>query len=531
VCVCVCVCVQFHNAYFSGKILYWLNQVDKSIDNCDQRMTVEYVSARALCCSRRGPFDCLLSQWRLVRPSCAGHALLFTRGVSDPRPLPCCQFGGLHKNCGRAVVFKLRNRWIDVDGAVCDSHVHLHVCEGVLAVCRRPRCSKWSLCRLCPLRSQLIGGASIGIAFAYFVVVMFLTLVLNSRVARSTFRVNEGEGFFRFRHARIKEFAECGESGSLAALAVLLHAPVGAVHASITCPPARRVTRVVVMNVAVTLYDGQRAERALSQSAFDVLYWRMRQLFRVSLHQNILTNVQNQLSQPLAQLIIAVTIISSHSLNGKAVTQQSSQVSLNALVGFLSSFCMVPPLYAIFGSLAGITHRVGQLMEALEELRVRRAAGVCARHCWAQQWSYVRFAWCRVWCWCRCHAEHQIASVRLQSRTAVEESSAIGVTNLCCRTPDGNILFQNMSFMVSPGSSLLIMGPSGCGKSSLLRIIAGLWPVDDGIVFRPLTIGEGGIFFVPQRPYIPQVPFAAAPWRLSAVSSAVACDAAVPIVM
>jgi energy-coupling factor transporter ATP-binding protein EcfA2 len=105
-----------------------------------------------------------------------------------------------------------------------------------------------------------------------------------------------------------------------------------------------------------------------------------------------------------------------------------------------------------------------------------------------------------------CH--WQLASIRLQSRIAVEESTAIGVTNLCCRTPDGNILFQNMSFLVSPGSSLLIMGPSGCGKSSLLRIIAGLWPVDDGIVFRPLAIGEGGIFFVPQRPYIPQVPYA-----------------------
>jgi energy-coupling factor transporter ATP-binding protein EcfA2 len=51
---------------------------------------------------------------------------------------------------------------------------------------------------------------------------------------------------------------------------------------------------------------------------------------------------------------------------------------------------------------------------------------------------------------------------------------------------------------------MLIMGPSGSGKSSLLRIIAGLWPVDDGIVYRPLKIGRDGLFFVPQRPYITQ---------------------------
>ncbi len=43
---------------------------------------------------------------------------------------------------------------------------------------------------------------------------------------------------------------------------------------------------------------------------------------------------------------------------------------------------------------------------------------------------------------------------------------------------------------------------SGCGKSSLLRIIGGLWASDSGSISRPVSIGRGGIFFVPQRPYI-----------------------------
>ena len=35
---------QFHALYFHSKIAYWLNQIDRRIDSCDQRMTVEYVT-------------------------------------------------------------------------------------------------------------------------------------------------------------------------------------------------------------------------------------------------------------------------------------------------------------------------------------------------------------------------------------------------------------------------------------------------------------------------------------------------------
>ena len=52
---------------------------------------------------------------------------------------------------------------------------------------------------------------------------------------------------------------------------------------------------------------------------------------------------------------------------------------------------------------------------------------------------------------------------RFDSLDLVNYIDEVGVTDLTCRTPGGEVLFRNLTFRVRQGESLLIMGPSGSG--------------------------------------------------------------------
>lgn len=67
----------------------------------------------------------------------------------------------------------------------------------------------------------------------------------------------------------------------------------------------------------------------------------------------------------------------------------------------------------------------------------------------------------------------------------------------------GDELIPSLTFNITPGQHVLISGPNGAGKSSVARILGGLWPVYRGLVSRPRSHGIDGVFFLPQRPYLP----------------------------
>ena len=77
--------------------------------------------------------------------------------------------------------------------------------------------------------------------------------------------------------------------------------------------------------------------------------------------------------------------------------------------------------------------------------------------------------------------------------------SHIVVSHLAYAHPGGEILFEDVSFRVSPGESVGLVGSNGVGKSTLLRVLAGILPPIEGeasvggiVAYMPQDVGATG---------------------------------------
>ena len=75
------------------------------------------------------------------------------------------------------------------------------------------------------------------------------------------------------------------------------------------------------------------------------------------------------------------------------------------------------------------------------------------------------------------------------------------------RLPNGAPLVNASDLSIGLGERVLVSGPSGAGKSTLFRALAGVWPFGSGTIAMP----KGAkVMMLPQRPYFPIAPLAAA---------------------
>jgi vitamin B12/bleomycin/antimicrobial peptide transport system ATP-binding/permease protein len=90
---------------------------------------------------------------------------------------------------------------------------------------------------------------------------------------------------------------------------------------------------------------------------------------------------------------------------------------------------------------------------------------------------------------------------------AASEGAAVSFKDLAVRLPNGVPLVNASDISIRAGERVLVSGPSGAGKSTLFRALAGVWPFGAGTITIPKN---ARLMILPQRPYFPIAPLAAA---------------------
>jgi vitamin B12/bleomycin/antimicrobial peptide transport system ATP-binding/permease protein len=90
---------------------------------------------------------------------------------------------------------------------------------------------------------------------------------------------------------------------------------------------------------------------------------------------------------------------------------------------------------------------------------------------------------------------------------AAGERAAVSFKDLALRLPNGVPLVNASDIAIKLGERVLVSGPSGSGKSTLFRALAGVWPFGAGTITVPK---DARLMILPQRPYFPIAPLAAA---------------------
>ncbi|MGX2967738.1 ABC transporter ATP-binding protein/permease [Ursidibacter sp. B-7004-1] len=89
-----------------------------------------------------------------------------------------------------------------------------------------------------------------------------------------------------------------------------------------------------------------------------------------------------------------------------------------------------------------------------------------------------------------------------EKAVATVDEHHLTVSNLTIQGIDGRTLLENVNFSLKSGDALLIQGASGTGKTTLLKVLAGIYPIKTtGHITAP---SQQNALFLPQRSYVPQ---------------------------
>uniref|UniRef100_A0A8C6W9E4 ATP-binding cassette, sub-family D member 4 n=1 Tax=Nannospalax galili TaxID=1026970 RepID=A0A8C6W9E4_NANGA len=181
----------------------------------------------------------------------------------------------------------------------------------------------------------------------------------------------------------------------------------------------------------------------------------------------------------LSYVVIAIPIFSGI-YGDLSPTELSTLVSKNAFVCIylINCFTQLIDLSTTFSDVAGYTHRIGELQEALLDMSQK------SEDCETPSESECDLNKAPEW-----PTADPVDTAFLLERVSISAPSS------------DKPLVKDLTLKICEGQSLLITGNTGTGKTSLLRVLGGLWASTKGSVQMLADFGPHGVLFLPQKPF------------------------------
>ncbi|XP_075266362.1 ATP-binding cassette sub-family D member 3-like [Convolutriloba macropyga] len=263
-------------------------------------------------------------------------------------------------------------------------------------------------------------------------------------------------------------------------------------------------SRLITHSEEIAFYEGSSFEKRTIEKIFRKLVNHLKSMILFRFNMGFIDNI---IAKYLATLV-GFYIVSRPFLAETSRFRQQSHSS--RLEDYYKSGRMLLKMAEAMGRvalagreltrLAGLTSRVNELIEVLEDLKkdqfVRQQ--VVSGPSKKEESSESKIVNGQT----QDFKELTLASfgLTLQSRgRIIVANGLIKFDSVPLIAPNGSVLIESLDFEIAHGQNVLVRGSNGCGKSSLFRVLGGLWPVFAGTVMKP---ARKNLFYIPQKPYM-----------------------------